>query len=302
MANRMETKSKVRTSNSYESSSHARWSTQSNCSGRSQIEKDKSEDHKKMRMRLEKSLWSLLDDFNPKASINKTHDTAQEVMKLVEKFCRFRSQPKSSHATKAKPTTLKQASASKSSAASKSSNATKSSSTAKSSIATKLFENASKRMNAPKSFASSKLPGAAKSFSTVKSCGAEKSSNAAESSITANSFTVAKSKPSSIAAREVVEVKNELKRLSDSDGFVTLFPSQYKRVPKPVQRFAVNLYDEKRARRSNHPYQSNETDLAVADTPKKKANVDENKTVFEVQQHQTISQTTSTIGSYHYNK
>lgn len=294
MAKWSESKSTVRASHSYESSSRAKWSTKSNSSRGTPTnkEKEKDEEVKKMRKRLERSLWSALDDFNPKATIIKTCDTTQKLMKLVEKYCRFRSHVSTpSHAIKSstpKPTS-----------ASKSSDATKSSSTAKSSSATKPSKDASKPTIAPKSFVFLKSPDATKSSSAAKS------PYAAKSSTVTNSFAVAKSKPSSSTPKRdavkhsddsIEEVKNELKRLCDSAGFVPLYPTRYKRVPKPIERFAVNLYDEPRARRSTRRHQSNEMDVAV-EMPKKKTKVDENKTVYEMQQRQTF-----TIGWYHVNK
>lgn len=306
MAKWMEYKSALRASNSYESSSsQARWSTQSNCSNRGSAKKDKGEDVKKMRIRMEQSLWSLLDDFNPDASVRTTHDTVRQVMKLVDKYCRFKSHPsKSSHSTKS--STSKPMSSPKPLGILKLINTTKSSGTAKSYSATKSSKDVhAKPFIIPRSFNFSKSPDVAKPSKAV-----QKSSKVSKTSKPENSLAVVKPKPSYTLVREdsgssidksVEEARNELKRLADSDGFVTLFPAQYKRVPKPVQRFEIDAYEEKREkkpRRCNRRHQSNETNES-AETPKKKPTVNQNKTVYAVQQQRTFSQTTSTIGSYH---
>lgn len=285
MANWMETSSSVRASNSYESTSHARWRTQSNGSRADRTHKTEKNKPKDTRQKLEESLWSVLGEFN--APILKTREKTKKVMKLVERYCRFRSHVSNSSSGMKATSTPK--------STSKSSSATKSFSSSKSPSVASPTKSASKPKHATKLLASSKSPDRTPTYKIPKMATTNGSPAAGKS----------KSCPSPSKTKYnhedkfVAELKNELQRLADSEGFVTTYPSRYKRVPKPVDRFTVTVHDKNRARRcarrSTSRRQSNQTDVIEA-TPKKKEKPAEDERIFEVQQQKTISETTSTIG------
>lgn len=300
MANWTVSKSMVLTTKSYESTSHAEWTTQSKTT------KVEEKHPKNLSREFEESLWSILCEFN--APIPKTTRAMKKVMKLVEKYCRFRSHvSKPSHATKVTSTP-------KPTSKSKSSGATKSFDTAKSFNGTKPSKPASKQMNAPKSLSFSKFPDATKPSTALCPFGTPNLLIPAKASSTIkNSLAVVKpnfhtSTPATAKHEDslVAELRKELQRLQDSDGFVPVYPSRYKRVPKPVERFTVTS-DKKRARRSSRRSsdrrQSDRFEETDNETPKKKQKQKkmkavDNESVCEVQQHQTVTQTTSTIGAY----
>lgn len=244
---------------------------------------------KKSREKLRKALWPVLTNFNSDASILRTRQTSDTIMKLVKKYCRFRN-----HDERAEKT----ASVKKSPIGKKASDATNlSSSVAKAPIVTKPFIPKIPSINI-------KLARAEKTASVTKSSIDKKPLDAKKSSSSAAiAHIVAKSiekKPSNRAA-EFEELENELRRLSDSAGFVTQYPIKHKRVPKPVERFSSSLVDSKRTRQSLAKRQNDEIDKADQAKKKKRKGVGI-ETVHGFQKSQTISSTTSTTGSYHLYK
>lgn len=146
MAKWKESSSTVRVSNSYESTSHAKWSNQPNYPRADQTNKTEKSKPKDSRRKLEECLHSVLSDFN--GSIPKTREKTNRVMKLIEKYCRFRSTSKS---------------ASKSFDATKPVSSAKLASAGKSATVTKPPKSAPKPTQETKLLASSKSPNVATS-------------------------------------------------------------------------------------------------------------------------------------------
>lgn len=301
MAKWKESSSTVRVSNSYESTSHAKWSNQPNYPRADQTNKTEKSKPKDSRRKLEECLHSVLSDFN--GSIPKTREKTNRVMKLIEKYCRFRSTPKS---------------ASTSSNATKPVSSAKSASAGKSVTVTKPSKSPSKPKQATKLLASSKSLNVTTSSKAAGPINKPKLPKISKLATTNDSLAVAKAKPRSNSpakgkgkrgVKQAFDVQKELQRLADSDGFVTSYPSRYKRVPQPVDRFSVSLYDENRARRSTRrslsivsrcqsadSRQSKQINMADETPKKKKKKQVEKEMVFNVEQQKTVSETTSTIG------
>lgn len=278
--------STVRASNSFESISRSNLSTNRSHADRSHNSgKSKS---KETRRKLEERLHSVLSEFN--GSISKTREKTQKVMKLIEKYCRFRSHVStSSHETKATSTPK---SAGALSNATKPSNSTTSTSAGKSSSVTKPTKSAPTQKHATKLLAPSKSPDVGTQCNAMVPFNASKPPEISKAKPHVRT-------PAKNTSNTLAELRLELQRLADSDGFVPLYPSRYKRQPKPVERFSITQYDENRARRSSrasvHRRQSHYVDEADV-TPKKKEKPTENRMVIKLQQLKTVSETTSTTG------
>lgn len=267
---------------------------------------NKESDSEKSRKKLEKSLWLVLNDFYPKSSILQTHNATKGIIKSVERYCRYRhTTSKSSHATKPKPSTPKDQLVGFSKPV-KSSNGAKSSSANKSSCTSKSY-NVVQTSTVEKSFSTTVTTSAAKSTSAKTSFTAQKSSTTSKSHTSVKSSSAVNAKPNSSSTQrnaikhQETELEKELKRLADSDGFVTSYPLRYKRVPKPVERFSLTQNEKKRTRQAVARRQDKKIDEVDKPT-NKKCKITEDKAVYKVQQHQTFSKTTSTIGWYHLNK
>lgn len=267
---------------SHGSSSYAKSSSQSDDSF---VSRTHSRDN------LKRRLVSVLDKFNSKASLSKIHDTATKIVDLVEKHCRYKSHnSQSQQATETSKS--KSMKASKSHHASESSgikSSSKVASAAKSVTTSKSFKETPNSSTVTTFSSTTKLSNAEKSFSSTKLMNIKKSKPDAR---TTQKALAKKSKRSD-------ELEKELKRLADSDGFVSKYPTGYKRVPKPVERFSIGIYDEQSRRSARLRRRKGENMDLIEEIPKKKAKLADNQMVSQVQQHQVFSQTTSTTGKCH---
>lgn len=137
---------------------------------------------------------------------------------------------------------------------------------------------ASQSKSASKSMSSSKLPSAAKCYTGVIDLNTTK-----KSSTTTNRFNVTN-----------VQLQQELKGLSDSDGFVKLLPARWKRASKSVERYSVDHPDENKGRRSSRHCRTIERPVAAND-------IHRIKTIVALKEQNTIqakTQSTWKIGGH----
>lgn len=248
-----------RESNSEEASLSDSWSTQSISSSSTKKRKSISND---CNAELELNLWSMLGEFNPDASFKTTQKVAKGVIDLFKEYYPFESRvskpPKTSKLQHGKKTSSIK-------------NPPKASS--KPTTAPKVMAGPSNPIDATRTSRAPQSPVALEPLidtdldweidplTNNEPSTSHKPLTSTESSTVIN-LSAKKSRPSSSAAKSDTRIRSvhdnkptkmerELKRLATSEGYIAMYASAYKRVPKPIERFEVVQYEEERSRRSS---------------------------------------------------
>lgn len=235
-----------RVSNANDSSDD--WSTQSNMSCSST--KKRKVISNGWEAALELRLWKMLGEFNPDATIQAAQKTAKKLMKLIKTYCPIKSRvsKRSKKRFSAKPTTAPEQRVA--------ADAPQSPDFMDALVDTELSDidplTDSVPSTSPQRSASPQPSTSTGTFTTSgRGLSAKPSSSPAKKLKPSSSLAKAGNAVRPVRDQKPTKMERELKRLATSDDFVARYVSAYKRVSKPIERYAVVQFEEEKLRRSS---------------------------------------------------